>query len=66
MKRLLHLILISLAGVSALRGVDWQWSAPVQPPAAGTSSETPRAFLWIPADCTRVRGLVFGHHNMEE
>jgi len=49
------------------RGVaaEWQWSVPMPPPPASTN-EQPRAFLWIPPDCQRVRGLVFGHHNMEE
>jgi hypothetical protein len=44
---------------------DWQWSVPV-PPLADRTNETPRAFLWIPPNCERVRGVVFGHHNMEE
>ena len=44
---------------------EWQWSVPVPPPP-DIPSETPRAFLWIPPDCGHVRGVVFGHHNMEE
>lgn len=44
---------------------EWQWSVPV-PPLPDRTNETPRAFLWIPPDCERVRGVVFGHHNMEE
>ncbi len=44
---------------------EWQWSV-VVPPLADRTNETPRAFLWIPPDCARVRGVVFGHHNMEE
>lgn len=44
---------------------DWQWSVPMPPPP-GTTNETPRAFLWIPPNCEHVRGVVFGHHNMEE
>jgi hypothetical protein len=51
-------------GVSA-RAAEWQWSVPV-PPLADRPNETPRAFLWIPPNCERVRGVVFGHHNMEE
>lgn len=51
----------------ALRTVaaEWQWSIPMPPPP-GNTNETPRAFLWIPPDCKHVRGVVFGHHNMEE
>jgi len=44
---------------------EWQWSVPVPPPP-DNASETPRAFLWIPPNCERVRGIIFGHHNMEE
>jgi hypothetical protein len=35
-------------------------------PSVETPNEKPRAFLWVPANCTVVRGVVFGHHNMEE
>ncbi len=44
---------------------EWQWSIPMPPPL-GSTNERPRAFLWIPPNCERVRGVVFGHHNMEE
>jgi hypothetical protein len=54
-----------LSLVAVLGAVDWQWSVPV-PPLADRTNETPRAFLWIPPDCQQVRGVVFGHHNMEE
>lgn len=57
----LAIIFMALRAVSA----EWQWSVPMPPPP-GTINETPRAFLWIPQDCERVRGVVFGHHNMEE
>lgn len=50
---------------SAVSAAEWQWSVPV-PPSAEASNEKPRAFLWIPANCRTVRGVVFGHHNMEE
>ena len=43
----------------------WQWSVPV-PPLADRPNETPRAYLWVPPDRRNLRGLVFGHHNMEE
>jgi hypothetical protein len=44
---------------------EWQWSVPISNPPVSTS-ENSRAFLWIPPNCERVRGVVFGHHNMEE
>ena len=36
---------------------EWQWSVPV-----GNA----RAYLWIPANCREVRGVVLAHHNMIE
>jgi hypothetical protein len=42
----------------------WQWSVVVK---GGMESAGPaRAFLWIPPDCQRVRGVVLAQHNMEE
>jgi hypothetical protein len=51
--------------LSTAFAAEWQWSVSV-PSAPDTASETPRAFLWIPPNCGHVRGVVFGHHNMEE
>jgi hypothetical protein len=72
MKNNRHPLLLALAlgivlhlGCSASVAAEWQWSVPVTPPPESTS-ESPRAFLWIPPNCERVRGVVFGHHNMEE
>jgi hypothetical protein len=64
-KSTLALALFALATVAMMEAAEWQWSVPVPPPPNSTH-ETPRAFLWIPPDCERVRGVVFGHHNMEE
>jgi hypothetical protein len=64
--RLLSTIVIGLTlAVSPAMAAEWQWSVAVSSPS-GLTNETPRAFLWIPPDCERVRGVVFGHHNMEE
>ena len=49
--------------IPSARAAVWQWSVSAPPPG---SKEKSRAFLWIPDDCQRVRGVVFGHHNMEE
>jgi hypothetical protein len=49
-----------------LAAAEWQWSAPV---ASATSDETkapPRAFLWVPPTCERVRAVIVGQHNMLE
>src|SRR5690606_13575605 len=53
------------AGILPATAAEWQWSVPIAL-APEAAHETPRAFLWIPADCAAVRGIVFGHHNMEE
>lgn len=53
----------ALLGSSAL-AAEWQWSVPVKPekPERGPA----RAWLWIPPNCERVRGIVVAQHNMEE
>jgi hypothetical protein len=64
------IVLVCLLGsTDVLRAAVWQWSVEVQ--TAPTTQpierrERPRAFLWIPPTCQRVRGIVFGQHNMEE
>ncbi len=45
---------------------EWQWSAEIAGAASPETGGLPRAFLWIPPDCARVRGVVVGQHNMEE
>ncbi|MEY4487735.1 MAG: hypothetical protein RIQ79_243, partial [Verrucomicrobiota bacterium] len=59
------LALVLSASAPFASAAEWQWSVAVPPPAAA-SAEKSRAFLWIPTDCKQVRGVVFGHHNMEE
>jgi hypothetical protein len=58
-----------LAFGAALHAAEWQWSvvAPTTPTTQPVERrERPRAFLWIPPNCERVRGIVLGQHNMEE
>lgn len=50
------------AGVAA----EWQWSAPIQSVISTETHDHPRAFLWIPPGCKRIRGVVVGQHNMQE
>ena len=45
---------------------DWQWSVPVVSVVSSETNDHPRAFLWIPPACKRLRGVVIGQHNMEE
>lgn len=45
-------------------GQVWQWSIPVK---GGINHQgQPWAYLWIPEDCAKVRGLVLIQNNMEE
>ncbi|MBS0030530.1 hypothetical protein ACTJJ0_26490 [Chitinophaga sp. 22321] len=40
----------------------WQWSVPV----AGARNADATAYLWIPENAKKVRGVVLAQHNMEE
>ncbi|HEY5345409.1 MAG TPA: hypothetical protein VIK62_03595, partial [Verrucomicrobiae bacterium] len=56
--------LFLLAAILPARSVEWQWSVEVksEKPENGPA----RAWLWIPPNCERVRGVVVAQHNMEE
>ncbi len=59
--------LLALAGLARpIRAADWQWSVPLTDVASSENNDHPRAFLWIPPGCQRVRAVVVGQHNMEE
>ena len=65
------LLAVALLGGAAAQGQgaakpDWQWSVPVESVISSETSDHPRAFLWIPPGCKRLRGVVIGQHNMEE
>jgi hypothetical protein len=47
-------------------GAEWQWSVSVKASVSSETEAPPRAFLWIPPTCQRVRAVVIGQHNMEE
>lgn len=53
-----------LAVVFTARPAEWQWSVPIksEKPENGPA----RAWLWIPPNCERVRGVMVAQHNMEE
>lgn len=44
----------------------WQWSIPVDNIISGETNAAPRAFLWIPGNCTQLKAVVWGQHNMTE
>src|SRR5215210_4540692 len=52
--------------VVAADAAVWQWSVPVESVTLTETNDHPRAFLWIPPNCQRVRAVVVGQHNMEE
>lgn len=54
---LVFLILNALAPRALAVDAIWQWSVPTGPG---------RAYLWIPEDCARVRGIVLAQHNLIE
>jgi hypothetical protein len=56
---LLAALWFSIAG--NLNAVEWQYSVPTE-----SVSGTRRAYLWLPPDCQRVRGLLVGLQNMLE
>lgn len=44
----------------------YQWSATVSGVADTETKGPPRAFLWVPPECRKVRAVIIGQHNMEE
>lgn len=62
---------VLVAGVLAALSVsavaaEWQWSVAVPSVTSDETHQSPRAFLWIPPTCSRVRAVVIGQHNMLE
>ena len=65
--RLITVALLLLAsGAGRVRAAEWQWSVTVDSVVSPETQAHPRAFLWIPPDCRRVRAVVVGQHNLIE
>jgi hypothetical protein len=64
-RRLLSMLTVALAPLLA-HAADYQWSATVDTVVSGETNDHPRAFLWVPPDCDRIRAVVIGQHNMQE
>lgn len=64
MPRILPLLCILL--VCRLDAAEYQWSAEMPSKVSVETKGHPRAFLWIPSSCERVRGVVLAQHNMLE
>ncbi|WP_302301723.1 hypothetical protein [Paraprevotella xylaniphila] len=59
---LLGLVLMVCRGWAA----EWQWSVPIPGIVSDETGGHPRAFLYIPDDCHRVKAVMVGNHNMCE
>ncbi|HEY2585748.1 MAG TPA: hypothetical protein VGI81_08295 [Tepidisphaeraceae bacterium] len=70
----LHSLLVSFGATLAARAAPSSWSPDASAPGAGVFQYSVpvsgvsgrRAYLWIPPDCVRVRGLIFCLNNMLE
>src|ERR1017187_10366531 len=49
---------------AAASAAEWQWSVEVK--SEKPENSPARAWLWIPPNCEKVRGVVVAQHNMEE
>ena len=56
--------LAAVASMQLVLSAEWQWSILVK--NSKENSGAARAWLWIPPNCERVRGVVVAQHNMEE
>src|SRR4051812_10945973 len=64
-----HVIFASLILIASLYSVpaaEWQWSVPVNSIASSEAKDNPRAFLWIPPACKKIRAVIVGQNNMIE
>ncbi len=62
----LLLAVLLLGAVPNARAVEYQWAVAVNSVVSDETKGPPRAYLWIPPDCGRVRAVVVGQHNMLE
>lgn len=60
------IIFVLLFLCSSLKAAEWQWSVVIPSVVSEETDANPEAFLWIPADCERVKAVVVGQHNMCE
>ena len=65
--RALAAVIVWVSALSQSAGAAvWQWSVPVTSVMSDETKDHPRAFLYIPPDCQRVRAVIVGQHNMLE
>lgn len=57
---------LGICGRLSASTAEYQWSVPVPSVVSEETGAAPRAYLWIPPDCQRIRAVVVGQHNMLE
>ena len=62
----MRLLVLFLLFTTVLPAAEYQWSVEVPGPISNETQKAPRAFLWIPPACERVKGIVFAPQNMLE
>lgn len=55
-----------LTAPAATQSAEWQWSLEVIGAKNPYIPKPPRAFLWIPPNCAKVKAVIIGQHNMQE
>jgi hypothetical protein len=63
----ISLLLVLSAGLQLLslaRAAEWQWS--VSTKNEKFTNGVARAWLWVPPNCEKLRGVIVAQHNMEE
>ncbi len=53
-------------GALGLMAAEWQWTVEVAGDVSRETKALPRAFLWVPPRCERVRAVILAQHNMQE
>ncbi|HEY8893204.1 MAG TPA: hypothetical protein VIM79_00200 [Niastella sp.] len=66
MKRHIYILVFFFFQGIIASAQEWQWSVAVDSVVSPETNDHPRAFLWIPPNCTQVKGVVVGQHNMIE
>lgn len=67
--KLLRFLVFGILAVILLPGsmaAEWQWSVQLQGITSNETNDHPQSFLWVPADCTQIKAVIIGNHNMTE
>lgn len=56
----------TIISFSEMLAAEWQWSVQIPSIISNETNDHPQAFLWIPSNCTQVKGAMIGTHNMTE